>query len=116
MPRSCSSCERRCDRTWPQPGRRQHRGDGTMKLTATKATLAALLALAGMPLAANAQHDARPTGGTLGNVSAEPTAAPPVYGKGSKGFAGTPGNRPPITLDAYGSVAYAINHAPTLLS
>jgi len=59
--------------------------------------------------AAAAPHQ-RDVAGTL--EAPAPTPAP-VYGIGV--FAGTPGNRPPLELDALGAVTYALGHAPSLL-
>jgi outer membrane protein TolC len=63
-----------------------------------------------IPTAIFAQPHDRPTAGTL----SAPTPTPaPVFGVGV--FAGTPGNRPPLELDALGAVTYALGHAPSLL-
>ena len=72
------------------------------------AALAAAVACAAAP-ALGAGHD-RPTAGTLEAIGTAPTPAPVFV----PGFRGTPGVRPAERLDAYGTVAYALAHAPSL--
>jgi len=53
-------------------------------------------------------------GAAFGQPSPTPSAPPPLFVPGA--FTGAPGNRAALTLDAAGSVAYALNHAPGLLA
>lgn len=78
---------------------------------ATLGLIFAVCTFVALPANAVAQTHDHPVAGTLEAPS--PTPAP-VYGIGV--FAGTPGNRPALELDALGAVTYALGHAPSLLS
>jgi outer membrane protein TolC len=79
--------------------------------SAARALAFAACAFAAASAAAFAQTHERPVAGTL--EAPAPTPAP-AYGVGV--FAGTPGNRPSLELDAVGAVTYALGHAPSLLA
>jgi outer membrane protein TolC len=58
---------------------------------------------------------AAPTAAAMPIVHTNATPAPaPIFAPGRPG--GRPGDRAPQELDAYGAVAYALTHAPTLLA